>query len=267
MDGVRDAAKRGAQLVVLPELFRSRYFCQSEDAAQFDLAEAIPGPSTEVLGKLAAELKVTLVASLIPAASLLKSLADPKAPTSDLLCHAGTCGALIGLACYMRPSWLLWAPVAEGEYRLPALSPTGRVLAYFFCPGNFACDVWTIDLDPNLAPTGTPRRLTTEPGVAVGLTWAPDGRSVIYGTGFSYNFALWRVALDGTPPQALELTGERATHDDFGTGSGDDGLLPRNDPHPDDPLGLVANLYAGVVVDRFREEGLQGGFVEFGQRE
>ena len=51
IDGVRDAAKRGAQLVVLPELFRSRYFCQSEDAAQFELAEAIPGPSTEVLGQ------------------------------------------------------------------------------------------------------------------------------------------------------------------------------------------------------------------------
>jgi N-carbamoylputrescine amidase len=63
-DGVREAAKRGARLVVLPELFRSRYFCQSEDAAQFALAEAIPGPSTEALGKLAAELKITLVASL-----------------------------------------------------------------------------------------------------------------------------------------------------------------------------------------------------------
>ena len=61
---VRDAAGQGARLVVLPELFRSRYFCQSEDAAQFGLAESIPGPSTEALGKLAAELKVTLVASL-----------------------------------------------------------------------------------------------------------------------------------------------------------------------------------------------------------
>jgi N-carbamoylputrescine amidase len=64
MAGIREAAKRGAVLVVLPELFRSRYFCQSEDAKQFSLAEAIPGPSTEVLGALAAELGVTLVASL-----------------------------------------------------------------------------------------------------------------------------------------------------------------------------------------------------------
>ena len=64
IDGVRDAAGRGARLVVLPELFRSRYFCQSEDAAQFGLAEAVPGPTTDVLGKLAAELEITLVASL-----------------------------------------------------------------------------------------------------------------------------------------------------------------------------------------------------------
>jgi N-carbamoylputrescine amidase len=62
--GIRDAAKRGAKLVVLPELFRSRYFCQSEDAAQFALAEAIPGPSTETLAALAKDLGITLVASL-----------------------------------------------------------------------------------------------------------------------------------------------------------------------------------------------------------
>lgn len=64
IDGVREAAGKGASLVVLPELFRSRYFCQSEDAALFELAEAIPGPSTDKLGKLAAELEITLVASL-----------------------------------------------------------------------------------------------------------------------------------------------------------------------------------------------------------
>jgi N-carbamoylputrescine amidase len=62
--GVRDAARQGAKVVVLPELFRSRYFCQSEDAAQFALAEPVPGPSTETLGALARELSVVLVASL-----------------------------------------------------------------------------------------------------------------------------------------------------------------------------------------------------------
>jgi N-carbamoylputrescine amidase len=61
---IRDAAKEGAQIVCLPELFRSQYFCQSEDHANFAMAEEIPGPTTDSLGKLAAELKVVVIASL-----------------------------------------------------------------------------------------------------------------------------------------------------------------------------------------------------------
>jgi len=61
---IRDAAAKGAKLVVLPELFRSRYFCQTEDPTQFELAEPVPGPTTERLARVAAELDVTIVASL-----------------------------------------------------------------------------------------------------------------------------------------------------------------------------------------------------------
>lgn len=61
---VLEAAKGGAEVICLPELFRSQYFCQKEDAATFDLAEAIPGPSTEALSKIAREQKVTVLASL-----------------------------------------------------------------------------------------------------------------------------------------------------------------------------------------------------------
>jgi len=61
---VREAAAKGAEIVCLPELFRSQYFCQSEDHANFDLAEAIPGPSTDALTAVACELGVALVASL-----------------------------------------------------------------------------------------------------------------------------------------------------------------------------------------------------------
>ena len=61
---VRTAAASGAQLVVLQELHTSTYFCQVESPALFDLAEPIPGPSTETLGKLARELGVVIVASL-----------------------------------------------------------------------------------------------------------------------------------------------------------------------------------------------------------
>jgi N-carbamoylputrescine amidase len=61
---VRAAAKQGAQVICLPELFQTQYFCQREDAALFDLAEPIPGPSSEPIGALALELKVAIVASL-----------------------------------------------------------------------------------------------------------------------------------------------------------------------------------------------------------
>src|SRR5215472_8700797 len=61
---IREAARRGARVVCLPELFRTPYFCQREDAALFDLAEPIPGPTSEALAKVARELGVVVVASL-----------------------------------------------------------------------------------------------------------------------------------------------------------------------------------------------------------
>jgi N-carbamoylputrescine amidase len=60
----REAVAKGAQVICLPELFRSRYFCQTEEHRFFDLAETIPGPSSETLSALAAELGVTIIASL-----------------------------------------------------------------------------------------------------------------------------------------------------------------------------------------------------------
>lgn len=61
---VAEAAKRGARLVLLQELHNGAYFCQHESVAEFDLAEPIPGPSTERLGKLAKQHGVVLVSSL-----------------------------------------------------------------------------------------------------------------------------------------------------------------------------------------------------------
>ena len=60
----RELAERGAQVVCLQELFRSRYFCQEEDAGCFELAEPIPGPTTEVFAGLAGELNITILISL-----------------------------------------------------------------------------------------------------------------------------------------------------------------------------------------------------------
>lgn len=61
---IHSAAQQGAKLVLLQELHNTPYFCQTEDSTQFDLAETIPGPSSERLGKEAAELGIVIVASL-----------------------------------------------------------------------------------------------------------------------------------------------------------------------------------------------------------
>ena len=63
-NGIRDLAKKGAELIVLQELHNSLYFCQVERVDNFDLAEPIPGPSTHIYGQLAKELQVVIVTSL-----------------------------------------------------------------------------------------------------------------------------------------------------------------------------------------------------------
>jgi len=62
-DAVREAARRGAKLVCLQELFASEYFCQTEDAAFFELAEPIPGPTTQAMAKVASRM-LKLVCSI-----------------------------------------------------------------------------------------------------------------------------------------------------------------------------------------------------------
>ena len=62
--GIREAAGLGAQIICLQELFRTPYFCQTEDHARFSLAESIPGPSTQALSSLASELGVVIIIPL-----------------------------------------------------------------------------------------------------------------------------------------------------------------------------------------------------------
>jgi len=64
IERVREAATRGAQIVCLPELFQTQYFCQREDASLSDLAEPIPGPTSTKLSEIAKQLRIVLIASL-----------------------------------------------------------------------------------------------------------------------------------------------------------------------------------------------------------
>ena len=61
---IRKAAKSGARVVSLPELFRNTYFCQTEDHSKFQLAEPVPGPTTQALAKLSRDLKIVIVGSV-----------------------------------------------------------------------------------------------------------------------------------------------------------------------------------------------------------
>jgi Tol biopolymer transport system component len=96
---------------------------------------------------------------------------------------------------------------------MPAFSPDGRRLAYKSCAGSAGCDVYVVDLDASLAPTSAPRRLTAGHWIVMGrITWARDGRSVIYHTvSSSLGWDLYRVAVDGSGrPERIELAGTRA---------------------------------------------------------
>ena len=64
IESICAAAKKGAQIICLPELFLTQYFCQTEDTQNFSLAEPLPGPTSETLSKLAKELKIVLVVPL-----------------------------------------------------------------------------------------------------------------------------------------------------------------------------------------------------------
>src|SRR6201997_1335487 len=64
VEAIRETAKRQAQIVCLEELFRSQYFCREENADNFDLAEPIPGPTTDALSKLARQLDIVIIASI-----------------------------------------------------------------------------------------------------------------------------------------------------------------------------------------------------------
>lgn len=74
---VAEAAGKGAEVVCLPELFRTPYLCQKEDPALFDLAEPVPGPTTEALGRIAREKGVVVVAPVFErrAAGLFHNIA------------------------------------------------------------------------------------------------------------------------------------------------------------------------------------------------
>jgi N-carbamoylputrescine amidase len=214
---VREAAARGAQVVCLQELFRSQYFCREENAELFALAESIPGPSTETLGRLARELKVVIVASLFErrAAGLYHN-------TAAVL---GTDGEIAGLYRKMHipddPLYFEKYYFTPGDLGFNSIAtPYGRL-------GVLVCwDQWYPEGARIAALSGAdllvyPTAIGWHPsekaqyGAAQLDAWRTIQRSHAIANGI-YVAAVNRVGYEGPPEHGLEFWGTSFVADPFG---------------------------------------------------
>jgi N-carbamoylputrescine amidase len=210
---IEDAAARGAGVICLQELFRSRYFCQTEENAIFDLAEPIPGPTTERLGRLAAARGVVIIAPIFERraagvyhnssvvidetggiAGHYRKMHIPDDPgyyekfyftpgDLDFSAHRTSRGTLGMLIC-----WDQWFPEAA---RLTALSGA-QMLFYPTAIG------WTADMDPAMR-----KRLQS------GWETVQRGHAIANGV---FVVAVNRVGAEG----AIEFWGNSFVADPFG---------------------------------------------------
>jgi N-carbamoylputrescine amidase len=214
---VREAAARGAQVICLQELFRSQYFCREENAELFALAESIPGPSTEALGKLARELKVVIVASLFErrAAGLYHNTAAVL--SAD--------GEIAGLYRKMHiPDDPLYF---EKYYFTPGDLGFGSIATPFGRLGVLVCwDQWYPEGARIAALSGAdllvyPTAIGWHPsekaqyGAAQLDAWRTIQRSHAIANGI-YVAAVNRVGYEGSPDHGLEFWGSSFIADPFG---------------------------------------------------
>jgi N-carbamoylputrescine amidase len=214
---VREAANRGAQIVCLPELFRSQYFCRQEDARLFDLAESIPGPSTERLGKVASQLNIAIVASLF----------ERRAPGvyHNTAAMIGTGGEILGLYRKMHipddPLYFEKFYFTPGDLGFRNFdTPFGRI-------ATLVCwDQWYPEAARVAALGGAqilfyPTAIGWHPaekaqyGTAQHDAWKTIQRGHAIANGI-YVAAVNRVGFEGPPEQGLEFWGGSFVVDPFG---------------------------------------------------
>jgi N-carbamoylputrescine amidase len=214
---IREAARQGAQIVCLPELFRSQYFCREEDASLFDLAEPIPGPSTERLGKVASRENVAIVASLF----------ERRAPGvyHNTAAMIGTEGEILGLYRKMHiPDDPLYF---EKFYFTPGDLGFRNVDTQFGRIATLVCwDQWYPEA-ARVAALGGAQILfyptaigwhpveKTQYGTAQHDAWKTIQRGHAIANGI-YVAAVNRVGFEGPPDRGLEFWGGSFVADPFG---------------------------------------------------
>ena len=214
---IREAAEKGAQIVCLQELFRSQYFCREERIDLFDLAETIPGPSTERLCPLAAELGVVIVASLFE-----KRATGLYHNTAVVIDADGT---LLGMYRKMHipddPLFLEKFYFTPGDLGFKAFDTKFGRIATLVC-----WDQWYPEAARLAALTGAnilfyPTAIGWHPaekaeyGEAQHDAWKTIQRSHAIANGI-YVAAVNRIGFEGTPDKTLEFWGASFVSDPFG---------------------------------------------------
>jgi N-carbamoylputrescine amidase len=214
---IREAAAAGAQVICLQELFRSQYFCREENAELFALAESIPGPSTQTLGKLARELRVVIVASLFErrASGLYHNTATVLGPD----------GEIAGLYRKMHiPDDPLYF---EKYYFTPGDLGFGSIATPYGRLGVLVCwDQWYPEGARIAALSGAdllvyPTAIGWHPsekaqyGAAQLDAWRTIQRAHAIANGI-YVVAVNRVGYEGPPEHGLEFWGSSFVADPFG---------------------------------------------------
>jgi N-carbamoylputrescine amidase len=217
VDLIREAARKGGQIVCLEELFRSQYFCREEDARLFDLAETIPGPSTDRLCPLAAELGIVIVASLFE-----KRATGLYHNTAVIIDADGT---LLGLYRKMHipedPLFFEKFYFTPGDLGFRAFDTKFGRIATLVC-----WDQWYPEAARLAALTGAnilfyPTAIGWHPaekaqyGAAQHDAWRTMQRSHAIANGI-YVAAVNRIGFEGPPERGLEFWGASFVSDPFG---------------------------------------------------
>jgi N-carbamoylputrescine amidase len=230
---VREAAARGAEIVCLQELFASQYFCREEEASLFDLAETIPGPSTETLGGIAKELGIVIIASLFEQRA--------KGLYHNTAAVLGADGAMLGI---YRKTHIPDDPLFYEKFYF---TPGDLGFKVFETPfariGVLVCwDQWYPEAARLTALQGAdilfyPTAIGWHPhekeenGPSQLDAWRTIQRSHAIANGL-YVAAVNRVGFEGTPDQGLEFWGNSFVADPFG-------VVVADAPHQNEVILIV----------------------------
>jgi N-carbamoylputrescine amidase len=234
---IRQAAKAGAQIICLQELFRSQYFCQRQDPSIFDLAEPVPGPTSERLGRVARETGTVIVASLFE-----RRTAGVYHNTAAVL---DADGSLLGLYRKMHipddPLYFEKYYFTPGDLGFRAFDTRHGRIGVLICWDQWYPEAARLTAlkgaDIIFYPTaiGWHPREKTEFGAAQYQAWQLIQRSHALANGV-YVAAANRVGHEGAPDGGLEFWGGSFVSDPFG------GVLRQASHDKEDVLVVTCDL-------------------------